>query len=89
MAAPGMIQNTQTPCYSKDHISYQNFSETTEILSRFFKNDIFPNSMKGVLGKMRKKDRKHERLSTLTKISKLHGKTRFQYPKFCHMEVSG
>ena len=47
MAAPGMIQNTQTPCYSKDHISYQNFSETTESLSRFFKNDIFPNSMKG------------------------------------------
>ena len=57
MAAPGMIQNTQTPCYSKDHISYQNFSETTESLSRFFKNDIFPNSMKGVLGEMRKKDR--------------------------------
>ena len=38
--------------------------------------------MKGVLGKMRKKDRKHERLSTLTKISKLHGKRRLQYPKF-------
>ena len=89
MAAPGMIQNNQTPCYSNDHISYQNFSETTESLPRFFKNDIFPNSMKGVLGKMRKKDRKHERLSTLTKISKVRGKTRLQYPKFWHVEVSG
>jgi len=55
MAAPGMIRNTQTPCYSNDHISYQNFSETTESLQRFFKNDIFQNSLKDVLGKMRKK----------------------------------
>ena len=61
MAAPDMIQNT--PWYSNDHLSYQNVSETTWSVPRFFKNNIFPNSMKAVPGKMRKKDTKLTRLS--------------------------
>ena len=50
MAAPGMIQNTQTPWHSNDHLSYQNFSETTHSLPRQYisKTNIFPNSIKAL-----------------------------------------
>ena len=71
MAAPGMIDvMIQTPWYFNDHLSNQNFLETTQSLPRFLKNNIFPNSIKAVPGKMRKKDRKLKRLFILIKISK-------------------
>lgn len=55
IASTGMIQNTQTPWYSNDHISDQNFSETIVSFPRFFENNIFPNSMKLCLVKWAKR----------------------------------
>ena len=48
---PGM---RQTPWYSNDHLSNQNLPETTQSLERYFKHDIFSNSVKAVPGKVRK-----------------------------------
>ena len=72
MAVPGMIQ---TPWYSNDHLSNQNLSETTQRFARFLKNNIFPNSVKTVPGKMSKKDTKLKRLSIHVKMSRRATKT--------------
>ena len=68
MAASGMIQ---TPWYSKDHSS-QNLSETetTQSLTKFFKNNIFHIRWKLCRWNEKKKTRKLKKLPILAKISK-------------------
>ena len=68
MAASGMIQ---TPWYSKDHSS-QNLSETetTQSLTKFFKNNIFHIRWKLCRWNEKKKNRKLKKLPILAKISK-------------------
>ena len=79
--------------YSNDHLSHQNLSETTQTLARFFKNNLFPFSLKAVRDKMRGKDRKLKRLSILAKISKCNtsnsmGKQNYNILSFGYTEVS-
>ena len=68
MAASGMIQ---TPWYSKDHSS-QNLSETetTQSLTKFFKNNIFHIRWKLCRWNEKKKTRKLKKLPILAKKSK-------------------
>ena len=61
----------QTPWYSKDHSS-QNLSETetTQSLTKFFKNNIFHIRWKLCRWNEKKKNRKLKKLPILAKISK-------------------
>ena len=90
IATPDMIRNTQTPCYFLTIIfPIKTFQKQLKVFEDSSKTTYLQIRWKMCLVKREKKNRKHERLSTLTKISKLHGKTRLQYPKFWHVEVSG